>query len=45
MDSVNTFDQPRKVKPTAFSGARVNGDQVSVSLPAKSIVVLSESAP
>jgi alpha-N-arabinofuranosidase len=38
--SRNTFDQPDAVKPAAFDGARVQGDQLKVELPAKSIVML-----
>ena len=38
--SRNTFDRPNAVKPAAFNGARVQGDQLKVALPAKSIVML-----
>lgn len=37
----NDFNNPEKVKPVEFSGARVNGQQLSVTLPAGSVVVLS----
>lgn len=40
MQSHNTFDRPDTVKPAAFSGARVEGSGLRVSLPAKSIVML-----
>ena len=40
VDSVNTFDAPRTVTPQAVS-ARVQGDQISVALPPKSVTVLS----
>jgi alpha-L-arabinofuranosidase len=37
---INNFDQPAKVKPAVFAGARKEGDDVVVEMPAKSIVVL-----
>ncbi|MCH7627221.1 MAG: alpha-N-arabinofuranosidase [Proteobacteria bacterium] len=37
----NTFDAPEAVKPAPFSGASVSGDTLSVTLPAKSVVVLT----
>jgi alpha-N-arabinofuranosidase len=37
---INNFDQPAKVKPAVFTGARKEGDDVVVEMPAKSIVVL-----
>jgi len=40
MQAHNTFASPDAVKPAAFSGARISGDALSVSLPAKSIVLL-----
>jgi len=36
----NTFDEPEKIKPAAFNGATINGDGLSIVLPAKSVVVL-----
>jgi alpha-N-arabinofuranosidase len=44
MDAHNTFDSPESVKPAAFKGARVQQGLVHVEVPAKSIVVLSETA-
>jgi alpha-N-arabinofuranosidase len=41
MDAHNTFDRPDAVKPSAFTGATLAGDQLAVDLPAKSVVVLS----
>ena len=38
--SHNTFDQPNAVKPVSFNDAHVQGDKLSVVLPAKSIVML-----
>ena len=40
VDSVNTFEAPRTVTPQAIS-ARVQGGQLVVTLPPKSITVLS----
>jgi alpha-N-arabinofuranosidase len=37
---INTFDNPAKIKPTEFKGAKREGDYLSVTLPAKSVVVL-----
>ncbi|QVM83472.1 alpha-N-arabinofuranosidase [Novosphingobium decolorationis] len=36
----NTFENPEVVKPAAFNGARVKGGTLTVTLPAKSVVVL-----
>jgi alpha-N-arabinofuranosidase len=40
-DAHNTFESPDAVKPTRFSGAALKDSRLSVSLPAKSVVVLS----
>jgi alpha-N-arabinofuranosidase len=40
MNAYNSFDAPPRVRPVAFSGATLQGDVLSVSLPAKSVVVL-----
>jgi alpha-N-arabinofuranosidase len=40
MDAHNTFDHPGTIKPAAFQGARFAGGQLSVDLPAKSVVVI-----
>jgi alpha-N-arabinofuranosidase len=40
MNSINTFEKPDAVRPAPFAGATVKGDQISVSLPSKSVVVL-----
>ena len=37
---VNTFDAPNKVKPAVFNGARKEGGDLVVDLPAMSVVVL-----
>ena len=41
IDDHNTFEQPDKVKPADFSGARLVKGALKVTLPAKSIVTLS----
>ena len=40
MNAINTFDQPRAVKPAAFKAGRVKDGRVTVVLPAKAVVVL-----
>jgi alpha-N-arabinofuranosidase len=40
MNTMNTFEQPDAVKPVTFTGAKVQGDEISLSLPSKSVVVL-----
>jgi alpha-N-arabinofuranosidase len=40
MDAYNTFERPNDVKPAPFSGARVANGQLTVTLPAHSVVVL-----
>jgi len=40
MNSVNTFDKPETVKPARFTGIQVQADQITLSLPSKSVVVL-----
>ncbi|MBX3751662.1 MAG: alpha-N-arabinofuranosidase [Opitutaceae bacterium] len=40
MDAHNTFAAPETVKPATFTGATLTGDQLTVTLPAKSVVVL-----
>ncbi len=41
VNAINTFEKPETVKPSRFEGARIDGDLISVSLPAKSVVVLA----
>jgi len=41
MDAHNTFESPDAVKPTRFNGAALKDGRLSISLPAKSVVVLS----
>jgi alpha-N-arabinofuranosidase len=40
MNAHNTFAAPDVVKPAPFQGATLTGDQLTVTLPAKSVVVL-----
>ncbi|GLQ87390.1 alpha-N-arabinofuranosidase [Dyella flagellata] len=40
MTSINTFDQPHEVQPTAFDGAKFGAGILTVALPSKSVVVL-----
>jgi alpha-N-arabinofuranosidase len=40
MNAHNTFDQPSNVQPADFTGATLQGDQLTIQLPAKSIVAL-----
>jgi alpha-L-arabinofuranosidase len=41
MDARNTFENPTAVHPTAFTGTSMKGDTISLTLPAKSVIVLS----
>jgi alpha-N-arabinofuranosidase len=40
MDAHNTFKSPEEIHPIVFSGAKLEGNTLSVTLPAKSVVVL-----
>jgi alpha-N-arabinofuranosidase len=40
INSLNTFDAPNSVGPASFNGARVAGNVLTVTLPAKSVVML-----
>jgi alpha-N-arabinofuranosidase len=41
MDAHNTFGAPNAVQPTAFTGATLKGNALEVTLPARSVVVLT----
>jgi alpha-N-arabinofuranosidase len=41
INSVNTFDAPRTVEPKNFSDTTLNGETLTVTLPAKAIVTLT----
>ncbi len=43
MDAHNTFENPNAVRPQAFGGARVSGDQIDILLPKMSVVALEVS--
>ena len=36
----NTFDMPNKIQPISFTGVKLNGDDLTVTLPPVSVVVL-----
>ncbi len=40
MDSYNSFDHADVVKPVAFHGVKLQGDTLTISLPAKSVVAI-----
>jgi len=40
MDAHNSFDEPHVLEPGAFNGAHLQGSQLWVAMPAKSVVVL-----
>jgi alpha-N-arabinofuranosidase len=40
MDSMNTFENANAVKPGPFTGATLQGSQLTLKIPAKSVVVL-----
>ncbi|HZB46261.1 MAG TPA: alpha-N-arabinofuranosidase [Pyrinomonadaceae bacterium] len=40
MNTVNTFDRPDAVKPAPFTAFELKGDQLTLNLPSKSVVVL-----
>ena len=41
MNAHNTFDQPETVVPTAFNGAALNGQSLTIDLPAGGVVALT----
>jgi alpha-N-arabinofuranosidase len=43
INTFNSFDVPDRAKPTAFDGARVAGDALTLDLPARSVVVVELS--
>ena len=44
MDAHNTFDEPDRVQPVDFNGASLDGDQLTIQMPAKSVVTLAIGA-
>ena len=43
MNAHNTFDNPNAVQPAAFSGARLSGDGLEITMPKMSVVALEVS--
>ncbi|SHM69893.1 alpha-N-arabinofuranosidase [Gracilibacillus kekensis] len=41
MDAHNTFENPDNVKPVKFTDFQVNGNELSINLPSKSVVALT----
>jgi alpha-L-arabinofuranosidase len=41
MDAHNTFENPDAIHPVVFDGAKLDSNKLSVTLPAKSVVVLT----
>jgi len=40
VNAMNTFDNPNTVKPEPFSGYKLDGSQLNLRIPSKSVVVL-----
>jgi alpha-N-arabinofuranosidase len=40
MNAMNTFDRPNNLKPTSFTGYKLQGPQLKLAIPPKSVVVL-----
>ena len=40
MNAINTFAQPDAVKPVPFTAVNVQGEQITLSIPSKSVIVL-----
>jgi alpha-N-arabinofuranosidase len=41
MSALNTFDNPNAVKPARFDGYKIQGSQLTLSIPPKSVVMLA----
>ena len=41
MNAHNTFENPEAIKPAVFNGASINENIISISMPSKSVVVLT----
>jgi alpha-L-arabinofuranosidase len=41
LQDFNTFNEPEKVKPAVFNGAKLNGSTINLTLPPFSVVVLT----
>ena len=44
MNDHNTFEQPENVKPEAFNGFTVDGGNLTINMPSKSVVLLTIKA-
>jgi alpha-N-arabinofuranosidase len=44
LDAHNTFDQPERIKPTAFDGAVLDEGELRADIPPRSVVVLKLAA-
>ncbi len=44
MDAHNTFDEPEELKPVPFNGASLDGDRLTIQVPAKSVITLAIGA-
>jgi alpha-N-arabinofuranosidase len=40
MNAMNTFDRPNTVRPAPFTGYKLAGEQLNLTIPSKSVVVL-----
>lgn len=40
MTTINTFDKPNAIQPVAFTDFKIAGEQITLNLPSKSVVVL-----
>ena len=40
MQNYNSFDNPDKIKPVAYSGAKLSGSAITLKIPAYSVIVL-----
>ena len=36
----NTFENPARIKPVAFTGAKISGHMISLKMPPASVIVL-----
>jgi alpha-N-arabinofuranosidase len=41
MNAHNTFNEPERVQPATFTGAQLAGEQLTIQLPAKSVLALT----
>ena len=41
MNAMNTFDEPENLKPVCFDDFEVNGNKISIHMPAKSVLLMT----